>query len=127
MGYCIEMSCSTIRIKKDNCGKLLKKLKDFCIKQGSLRWVDIRAIMNSNSIEEAFEELRYEIYENDNGDYEIDYLSGEKLGDEEIIFESISEFIEDGYIEYLGEDGDKWRFVFSNGEMETKCPKIIWE
>jgi sugar O-acyltransferase (sialic acid O-acetyltransferase NeuD family) len=52
----------------------------------------------------------------------------EKLGDDFIIFQSIAKFVQDGtYIEMVGEDGDKWRWLFKNGICKEIYPIITWE
>jgi hypothetical protein len=33
---------------------------------------------------------------------------------------------ENSYIEMVGEDGDRWRWVFKNGKCEEKYPEVIW-
>lgn len=52
---------------------------------------------------------------------------GEKYGDEEEIFNIISKYINNGYIEYLGEDGDRWRFIFANGTLKIKHAEVTME
>lgn len=128
MGYCVEISESTVSFNKENIDKLMAKVKkDF--KEGKIegRWIHAKSVINSDGIEEFFDELRLAIFEE--GDtYKIDYLSGEKLdGCELDLYTSMAEFTNDGYIEYLGEDGEKWRYVFKNSKCEEVYPKLSWD
>jgi len=51
------------------------------------------------------------------------YTSAEKD-----LFEALAPYVVDGsYLEWNGEDGTKWRFVFTNGKMEEKWPRIEWD
>jgi len=127
MGYCIESNEIRFVIKKENANFVLKALKDFVKTKEKLMWVDIDTILDCETIEEAFEEIRYPLVENTNGDYKIDYFSGEKLGDDLEIFNSIAPYVEeDSYIEMSGEDDNLWRWVFKNGKCEEIYPTITW-
>ena len=128
MGYCVEISESTVSFNKKNIDKLMDKVKkDF--KEGKIegRWIHAKSVVNTDDVEEFFDELRLAIYEEEDT-YKIDYLSGEKLdGCELDLYSSMAEFTNDGYIEYLGEDGEKWRYVFKNGKCKEVYPNLSWD
>jgi ABC-type bacteriocin/lantibiotic exporter with double-glycine peptidase domain len=128
MGYCIELKESTLVIRKEFVDDIIKSIKEFAKTQYSLTWVYINDILNAENIEDIFSEIGYELEKNENGDYEIDYFSGEKLGDDLKILNSFAKFIEDGqYIEMIGECGCRWRWVFDNGVCkEVRC-KISYD
>jgi hypothetical protein len=47
----------------------------------------------------------------------LDFI-GEKLGDEEVLFEAIAPFVQDGsYIQMAGDDGRIWRWLFQSGKL----------
>lgn len=129
MGYCIDVNRGTFSFDVSKSNDVLQSIKDG-IKNAKIteeRWISFDILLNSETIEEAFEELRFELCI-DNDKYKIDYFSGEKFaGYEEQLFKCIAPYVNDGYLEYLGEDGDKWRYVFKNGECKEVYPKIIWE
>jgi hypothetical protein len=121
----MRLNESTFVIKKENTDKVLKALKNLSKKQ-NLKWVDY--LKDAETIEEAFDEIRYDLELTNNGDYAITGFSGEKLGDDFIIFQSIAKFVQDGtYIEMVGEDGDKWRWVFKNGICKEIYSTLTWE
>lgn len=131
MGYCVEISETTFNFDKSNSNEILDKVKkdfkDYDDKE--LRWIDKSDILQAETIEELFNAFRLELTFNEGKDiYEIDYMSGEKLGGYELDFyKCIAKFINDSYIEYLGEDGEKWRYVFKDGKCEEKYPAEVWK
>jgi len=41
---------------------------------------------------------------------------------------AVAPFVPAGcYVEMLGEDGERWRYVFDGEKMTEKYPKIVWE
>ena len=116
---------STVIIKKEHIENIINVLKQFAVINRT-RWVS--GISECETIEEIFDEIRYPLCQNSEGDYEIDDFSGEKLGDDLKIFNSFAKYIEDGqYIEMCGEDGNQWRWRFKNGICEEIHPTISWE
>jgi predicted small secreted protein len=128
MGYCVEITESTVSFDKEKIGKLMEKVKkDF--NDGNIigSWIDKSDVIYSEDVEDFFYALRLAIFEEDDT-YKIDYLSGEKLDECELdLYNSMAEFTNDGYIEYLGEDGEKWRYVFKEGKCEEVYPKLSWD
>lgn len=127
MGYYIEMKESTVKIKKENYNNVIKSLKERTRQRTTeIMFVYADDILDSYGIEEAMEAIRYPISLED--DYcHIDYFSGEKLGDDLEIFSVIAPFVEDGHIEYVGEDNENWRYLFKNGTVKEIFPEVIWE
>jgi len=74
----------------------------------------------------AFDEWRYEAQLLDDGSVEVVYFTGEKLGDDEILYKTIAPFITDGTISLLGEDHDHWRFLFNNGTCKEQAGHITY-
>lgn len=71
----------------------------------------------------GFENLQF----NDDGDLiYLTYYS--KIGGEENFFKSIAPFVLDNsYIDWRGEDGELWRWYFSNGEMLIKNGRVVFD
>lgn len=130
MGYVIGMKESTISISLENANKIMNVLKKYIEeKNPDWRWINcqyLKECCERYHFDEVMEELRYAIVVQD-GSYKIDYFVGEKLGEDIEIFNVISPFIDDGYIEMYGEDGDRWRWIFKKGKVETRYPKVEWE
>lgn len=130
MGYCVEVSEKTFNFNPEKAKQIREKVqKYFSEDKIEGRWIGKGEVLDAENIVDLFDALRFEIYldEEDNL-YKIDYMSGEKLdGCELDMFQCMAEFINDSYIEYLGEDGEKWRYVFENGECKEVHPKVTWE
>lgn len=126
MGYCITMIESTIRIKPKNIENILKTLGKYASTR-ELYYIDVCKVMRAEDIFDMMRAIRYEVILRDNVGYEIYQFNGEKLGDDFEIFTQIAPYIEDGYIEYQGEDGDLWRYVFKDGEVNVVYPTLVWE
>jgi hypothetical protein len=128
MGYCMDMARCTTGIKCQDQNKAIKAVKDYVKENGRFSWTEVDAILRADNIFELMDELRYVLkYDEVKDVYTIDYFNGEKLGNDHTIFDILAPFMTDGYIEYNGEDGAIWRYVFKNGRMREKQPKISWE
>ncbi|NCA16788.1 MAG: hypothetical protein EBS90_07055 [Betaproteobacteria bacterium] len=50
-----------------------------------------------------------------------------KVGDEQVFLTAIAPWVEDeSYFEWVGEDGDQWRWAFVKGEMFVQNGYISW-
>ena len=131
MGYFIEQTDSNFIIKKENFKDALNNLKAVftpdkmtCIDylQGEeyphFSWVDTNTVLDSETLEEALVEIRYNPIFNDSGDIiNVEFL-GQKYGDEEIFFTALAPFVEkDSYISFEGEDERKWTWYFNGKEV----------
>ena len=131
MGYCIKLEEGQIKLSKENMKKALKELS-----KHSFIWCDDFYYENivfeheskscweetdeeEITVEEVWDGLRYEV-EYKNCYWIINEFNGEKLGDDEYIFNLIAPYCEDGYLQYLGEDGERWRYVITDRKCETK-------
>lgn len=131
MGYCMEMTDSEFKIKKENFESALKSLKSVFVPENMncydrignicyphFSWVDTRIVLKSKSIEEALREIRYDPEYDDNGNICNVKFTGQKRGCEKVFFTALAPYIESGsYISFRGEDGDAWKWSFNNGEV----------
>lgn len=134
MGYCVYMEECTIKFRKENMENILQKLSNY-FKTDSLRWVNgfnIEDMISKEDdedtpleLEEIWDDLRYEIQEQDGYYIVVDFL-GEKLGDDFKFFNLMAEYCEDGYIEFTGEDGERFRFVIKGNKAFEQYPNISW-
>lgn len=126
MGYCIELIEKNFKIKKENAKNVVDALRNFALNftnkyNNRIMWVDKQSLIDSQSIEESFEEIRYPLTEDKNGDYVIDYFSGKKIGDDYQIFNAIAKYVEpNSFITFEGEDGDVFQFVFDGERCKYK-------
>lgn len=132
MGYCMEMTNSNFVVKKENFAKALESLKsvftpenmtckDYIngVEYPHFSWVNTKTVLESVTLEEAIEEIRYTPIYNSDGDISNVEFTGEKYGDEDIFFKALAPYVEDNsYLSFEGEDGATWKWKFNNGEVE---------
>jgi len=132
MGYYINQREAMFRIKKENFDAALKAVVELadekhrsrmnggswkCGKRTSWNyaWVNMEELKNAKTLEDAMNCWGWEVYTEDEDIVDICFVS-EKLGQEEVLFDAIAPFVEDGsYIEMGGEDGGIWRWQFNKG------------
>lgn len=129
MGYCIELRrINDCTIKKDDIPKVVEALNKLGRSGERLSWIDTSRLATSTDIDELMYEIRWPGFVNDDGDFEIEYFSGEKYGSDEEVFKVLAPFFpDDAYIEMQGEEGELWRWIFKDGKCEEKSPTIIWD
>ena len=133
MGYYVNGN-GALRIKSENLGKAyeaLMALQDAPPKAkrgGSsggdkaprfwYSWMpeDLRTLTDTKAV---FVELGFEVRDDENGDLLISCYDN-KTGQEEVFFAAAAPFIEDGDYEWTGEDGDFWKWEFSDGKMYSR-------
>lgn len=134
MDYYVKMTGCTATINVGKTDELLVCLLQYIEKYNPVFDCISMQRLKSACIEKDFmwamNELNYSVELKSYGNkkvYAIGTFIGEELGDDQKVFEILSPFMNDGYIEMMGEDGDIWRWVFENGEMHIKRPSIIWD
>lgn len=132
MGYCINLIGGTAKLPAANhaeAWKRLERLDRTGVKHGGqwnkegqvaswFSWTDPNWLANADGdVRAALAEWRFHFEPDENGDLVIDYFSGEKIGDEDQLFDALSDLMT-GYLEFMGEDGNHWRVHF--GEPKTR-------
>ena len=120
MGYYVQQRATQMRIKAENFSNVVEAINNYST-TGSV-------LSHFTGIEEAMDYIGFAIDIDDKtGDIiNIEYIN-EKIGNLAEALKYIAPFVEGGcYIEFAGQDGDLWRYVFSNGACEEIAPEIIW-
>lgn len=74
-----------------------------------------------NTLEDALAAWRFPVETHENGDIVDISFSGEKTGQEGLVWDRIAEYVEDGsYIQISTEHGDGWTWKFEGGECEKR-------
>jgi len=134
MGYCMNKRESLFNIRPENQGPALKAIKSLADKEtitdGSghhFSWVDTKDFLFARTLDAAMRAWRWQLERVDDEICDI-YFEGSKLGDDELLFQTIAPYVEPGsYIEMQGEDGLIWRWCFDGKTCTEKTAKIIWE
>jgi len=73
---------------------------------------------------EALAAWRYEAHEDEDGNIVIDRFTGEKMGQDALLFTELEDCIEHGGVIFWdGEDGDQWQYVFHHNKLTITTPE----
>jgi hypothetical protein len=143
MGYCMDQSDTDILIPKEFHSLMLQKIKSIMTDTEAMQggswggdapnqkwysWVPTEKVLEAKTVEDALKAWRWEASLNAGGD--INHLSfrGEKLGQDNILFEAIAPYVKWGsYISMRGEDGALWRWFFDDQKLFEQEGKVIYE
>ena len=135
MGYEVIQLPSRFRISSENKNLALNACmrlsgQETCGATGELHfaWVaPTSELIDSRSLEDYLVKWRW-IPENDNSDSISDLrFSGQKLGDESLLFSTLAPFVEDdSAIVMVGEDGVLWRWLFRNGTVRKQLGQAVF-
>ena len=142
MGYHIQTMDKQFYIKNEDKSAALQAIKDLNKKEQELghggtyyngkhtrhfSWVNSETVNEAKTLEDALCEWRWEPETDSDGNIVDIEFTGQKIGDEEYLFEAIASFVkEDSFIEFRGEDGEMWCLQFHGGMIEEKFAKITW-
>lgn len=128
MSYCAQIIENNIYFKREDIIKLMKKVKKD-IKNGKIKADRAfkEEVLACKNPAELFEAFGFELDEDETSYFLSDEVELIINRYELPFLQSVAEFANDGYIEYSGEDGKRWRYVFKNGQCKKITPKIIWE
>jgi hypothetical protein len=93
-------------------------------------WVDTKEYQDAETLEDALRAWRWPSDpQGVEPTEDVDHIAfdGEKIGNEEVLFDAIAPFVESGsFIEMHGEDGCQWRWLFRNGKCYEIYPELTW-
>ena len=135
MGYCMSQEDAEFQIARSNHEPALKKLKELMKRTDLMRgrvtafaWVETDEVLSAPTLADAMQAFRWEAEHDAAGNIMSISFVGEKLGDDEHFFGAIAEFVNDGsFIEMRGEDGARWRWIFSGGKVVEKHATVSWD
>lgn len=79
------------------------------------------------TLEDAMASWGYPIETDDEGNVIDIRFHGQKIGDEDQLFDAIAPYVEDGsYIEMTGEDDYVWRWVFNGNRVEEVEGEVVF-
>jgi hypothetical protein len=91
-------------------------------------WVDMDKFKAAENLVKAIKCWGWEPSVDAEGNITGINFAREKSGQENLLFDAIAPFVQDGsYIEMSGEDDVMWRWVFKGGECHEVTPTITWE
>jgi hypothetical protein len=131
MGYHMNQAGASFTMKRVNEKQALAAIKALAGKgqhDGRYSWVDVNFATKYDNLHDMMEEWRWELEYDDNGDVDNIQFTGEKAGDDRLLFEAIAPYVEPGsYIEMLGEDGARWKWKFDGKTCEEVTAESTYE
>lgn len=137
MGYCVDQLETIFEIRHSNVEEAWNAIKVlFSDGLGTINdssgmhyaYIDSRRVRNATSFVEAMELTGRGMEVDKDGNIVDIYLNRSNLGDDDIILSTIAPFVESGsYIVLEGEDGDRWKWKFKDGEMCEVIGRFVWD
>ena len=138
MGYYVTTTEVDFVIEKDKCDAALAEMKringsefDHRKHGGSSQekwysWMPA-SFDEISSIAHFFEMIGFEGNgEDSEGNFALGFYDN-KTGDEDVFFEYLAPFVRSGsYVEWRGEEGEQWRWLFEDGKVTSQEAKIVW-
>ncbi|MDX1932939.1 MAG: hypothetical protein SFU56_10070 [Capsulimonadales bacterium] len=127
MGYVVFLLKGKATIEKSRQAAAFEAIKKLVVTRGedTFPFLNSAEFRSSTDLVAALKAVRWEPELDDEENIVSLFFTGEKLGDESSIFESIAPFVAPGSeIRMAGEDGQIWRWVFEHG-MVKRQPGII--
>lgn len=84
-----------------------------------------------SDLREVLSELGFDVYESSDKTLLVESYDG-KIGGEDLFFEALAPYVSvtqdnpEPYMEWEGEGGERWRWVFSGGKMRMSYSTITW-
>lgn len=131
MGYCVDQVDSKFFVARENLhhvfGAIRALMAQVSGKRRGFAWVDTQTVLEARTVEEQLHEWRWEIQEDDDGNIIGLSFTGEKLGEDHLLFQVIAPFVkEDSFIDMHGEDGEQWRWSFDGSTCEELEPEVTY-
>tara|TARA_Y100000310_G_scaffold339308_1_gene431619 strand:+ start:2611 stop:3003 length:393 start_codon:yes stop_codon:yes gene_type:complete len=126
MGYYVTMDLGGIVISAEDmqsCLDTINALQDDC----EYSWVDSSPPNGWSDLKVAFLAWRYEGDYDKDGDFHVHYFEGEKLGDDEALWNAVAPYLRDGgEISCTGEEADHWIWRFKDRKLEEGWGEIVY-
>lgn len=128
MGFYMHQTDSSFFIHKKDFDKALAAVKALkTCDHPHFSWVQ-NNFDEAKTLPDILKAWRWEAQFDADGNINDLYFTGEKLGDEILLFGAIAPLVTDGsYIEMRGDENSLWRWVFENGSVLDKTPRITWD
>ena len=146
MGYDVHITNSSVRLSpkyfKMACDHLLstsfleqnKNMSGFYSENGEIvkryyAWVNmdkLKIALENGDLPEVFSLFGFRLAKDEEGNI-IHLYYQQKSGDEQHLLNCLREYFDEGdFIQFQGEDGEKWKYVFYNTWMYIHEPIEVW-
>lgn len=130
MGYCIDQINSSFHMKADGLEAAANAVRAAWNGKKQIGWIKEYELNESDSLTDLADTCRWDMEQNmETLDIESIYFNGEKYGDDlEAFLGAIAPYVEAGsYIEFSGEEGERFRFLFKDGKVKEQQAEVTYE
>lgn len=128
MGYSMHMAEAVFDLDLSHERDMVLAVRALADQHDRIAWVEHDELREVTTIREAFQAFGWRIKVTLDREVKGVAFEAEKLGDDALLFEAIAPYVKAGsYIEMVGEDGDRWRWVFDGQDVRQVNPKVVWE
>jgi hypothetical protein len=147
MGYCIDLMDVNLTIPAEHLDEAYRRMQDLNkpendhLKRGGsfgpgkervlwFSWMNGR-YTDGECVDAAdiLDELRFNNrYDEASRTLRVIGFDGEKIGQEDLFFDAIADLVTPGsFVEWLGEDGARWRWVFDGQTRKEVWARMEWD
>jgi len=142
MGYRISQRSTKFFIAKELADEALAAIKElakkpdqmtgFAVSGGEVTdrffgWVNTDKFVQAKTLVEALRAWRWEAEEDEVGNIIDLHFLGEKLGDDDTLFDAIAPFVRSGsFVTIHGEDGYIWQWTFEEGRLSHRTGEVVF-
>lgn len=144
MGYYMTQDDSHVFIPKELFGPALDSVKKIMLNVDKMHgfsfspqgqtteryysWVSTQEVLKAETLAEALYAWRWEAGFDSSGNICDLSFTGEKRGQDEILFEVLAPHVKDGgYISMRGEDGYFWRWLFRDKKCINQSGRVVYD
>lgn len=128
MGYCVRQVDSKFKVKIEDFPAVMDSLREH-LNKAKMSGYDKTEIINMTSIHEMLEEIGWSVkYDMSMNIVHLEFENEKFWEADEAVVAAFAPFAEAGsFIEMLGEDGAKWRYVFDGKDVKEVQARLVWE
>lgn len=125
MGYSFHVEDAAFAIDASRKTRALAAVKAL---RGRFSWVEPAEFTAARTLEDMLEVWGWDAEVTSDGHVTGIDFAREKIGDEDVLFAALAPFVKAGsYIEALGEDGERWRWVFDGERCAVQRARVVWD
>lgn len=127
MGYHITQGTTSFIITSENKEPAMKAIQ--ALPDGSINaWVSQYEIESATTLEEVMSACRWDVDADGDGKISMIEFTGQKLGDDELLFQTIAPYVGAGsFIVITGEEDSIWRWFFTGTSLEEQNGRLVFD
>lgn len=122
MGYYVAVDSQDFAIIKQQQPAALE-----AVKRVKSYWVENEKIQEAETLEDALREWNFTVSTDSQGSIVEFDTESQKWGQQGLLFRALAPYVQDNsYLEFVGEDHERWRYLFCNGKLFIEEGQLSW-